>query len=55
MKYTYTMQYSSSSLINSISTNLNDRQKNFIKQKNDYALSKWVSEIQIMNSKEKWK
>ena len=27
-------------------------EKNFIKQKNDYALSKWVSEIQIMNSKE---
>ena len=27
-------------------------EKYFIKQKNDYALSKWVSEIQIMNSKE---
>ena len=27
-------------------------ENNFIKQKNDYALSKWVSEIQIMNSKE---
>ena len=27
-------------------------EKQFIKQKNDYALSKWVSEIQIMNSKE---
>ena len=27
-------------------------EKNFIKQKNDYAISKWVSEIQIMNSKE---
>ena len=27
-------------------------ENNFIKQKNDYALSKWVSEIQIMNSRE---
>lgn len=35
MKFTYTMQYSSSSLINSLSPNLNDRQKNFIKQIKD--------------------
>ena len=35
MKFTYTMQYSSSSLINSISTSLNDIQKNFIKKIKD--------------------
>lgn len=54
-KYKFRMIFASSSEVygdyNGIMTE-DVMEKNFIKQKNDYALSKWVSEIQIMNSKE---